>query len=67
MTKEKITKETNIMQALDLNPDAAEILMEAGLGCIGCAFAQMESLGQGLMAHGFTEEEVDDVVERLNA
>lgn len=62
----KITKETGIFEALEINPKAAEVLMNAGLGCLGCAFAHAETLEQGLMAHGFTKKEIDEVIKKLN-
>ena len=62
----EITKQTNIMEALEINPNAAEILSEAGLGCIGCSMANAESLEQGLLAHGFELKDIDDVIEKLN-
>jgi len=34
MTNKKITKETGIVEALEINPESAEILAEAGLGCL---------------------------------
>lgn len=62
----KITKETSIVESMNLNPNAAEILMDAGLGCIGCSMAQFETIEQGLMAHGFSNKEIDDIIEELN-
>ncbi|MBT4376909.1 DUF1858 domain-containing protein [archaeon] len=66
MKDKKITKETNIMEAMEINPKAAEVLAKAGLGCLGCSFAHAETLEQGLMAHGFEEKEIDEVIEKLN-
>ena len=66
MTNNKITKETNIQEAMNINPSAIEVLAEAGLGCIGCAFAHSETLEEGLKAHGFEEKEIMDVIEKLN-
>ncbi len=66
MTEEKITKEMNILDILEKNPSSAEILAEAGLGCLGCAFAHAETLEQGLIAHGFEPQEIDKVIEKLN-
>lgn len=63
---EKITKQTNIVEALEMNPNTAEILMNAGLGCIGCSMAHAETLEQGLMAHGFEPKQIDEVIEKLN-
>jgi hybrid cluster-associated redox disulfide protein len=66
MTSKKITKEMNIMEILEINPDSAEILAEAGLGCLGCAFAHAETLEQGLIAHGFELKEIDKIIKKLN-
>ena len=35
----KITENTIITEALDINPNAAEILMRYGMHCLGCAIA----------------------------
>lgn len=39
-------------------PDAAEILMRIGMGCITCPASLMESLGEACMVHGLDGEEV---------
>ncbi len=65
-TKKQITKNTNILEALEINPNAAEILINAGLGCIGCAAAHFETLEQGLKAHGFKEKDIKKILEELN-
>lgn len=69
MTKEnnfKVTKETNINEALDINPRTAEVLFEAGIGCFGCVFANVETIGQGLSTHGFSEEEIEEIIKEIN-
>ena len=48
----KITKDTLIADCLEINPNAAEILMEAGMHCLGCPSAQAESLEEAAMVHG---------------
>jgi hybrid cluster-associated redox disulfide protein len=41
----KITEETTIAEVLRIKGEkGAEILMEAGMGCIGCPMAQMKVL-----------------------
>ena len=62
----KITKNTNIMEATEINPNAFEILMEAGLGCVGCSLATEETLEQGLMSHGMGKKEIEEVINELN-
>jgi len=66
MKKQKITEKTGIMDALEINPDAANLLAEAGLGCLGCAMAHFETLEQGLAAHGFNKKEIKEIIEGLN-
>jgi hybrid cluster-associated redox disulfide protein len=62
----KITKETKINEVLEANENAAEILFEAGMGCVGCPMAQMESLKDGCLAHGMSAKDVEEVVKKLN-
>lgn len=62
----KITKETGITEALEMNSNAVEILMEEGMGCIGCMAASFETLEQGCLAHGMDEEKINKIINRLN-
>ena len=64
--KNKITKKTTIAETLDINPNAGELLMEAGMGCVGCPMAQMESIEEGCLAHGIEEKEIAKLIEELN-
>lgn len=53
-----ITKDMLIGEILREKPEAAEILMRYGMGCIGCPSAQMESLEQAAAVHGIDLEEL---------
>lgn len=62
-----ITKETKIGEVLhNYKEKAAEILTNAGMGCIGCPGAQAESIENGCKAHGLTDEDVERIVKELN-
>ena len=61
-----ITKSINIAELVEKHPAAARRLMEEGFGCLGCAIANQETLEQGLIAHGKTEEEIFELVDELN-
>lgn len=63
MVKE-VTKNMYIGEVLQLNPGLAEILMEAGMHCLGCPSSQMESVEEAAMVHGHS---ADDLVNKLNA
>jgi hybrid cluster-associated redox disulfide protein len=62
----KITKKTKLNKIVDENPKAAEILFDAGMGCVGCPMAQQETLEQGCLAHGMNKKEIEDLVNKLN-
>ena len=48
----KVTKETLIGEALAMNMGIAEILMDAGMHCVGCPASQGESIEEACMVHG---------------
>ena len=60
----KISKEMIIGDILDEAPDMGAVLMAAGMHCIGCPSAQMESVEEAAYVHGI---EPDLLVTRVNA
>ncbi len=58
-----ITKDMIIHDILMARPDAAEILMAHGMGCVGCPGSQMESLEEAAAVHGMN---LDDLMAALN-
>jgi len=59
-----ITKDTIIAEILTTTPEAAPILLEVGMHCLGCARAKTETLGEACASHGV---DVEVLLERLNA
>lgn len=59
-----ITKEMGIMEVVSQYPEAVEVFVNAGMGCLGCAAAHFENIEQGAAAHGI---DVDKLIEDLNA
>ena len=55
-----ITKDNTIGEILEMNPNAADILMDFGMGCLGCPSASMETLEQACFIHDLKLEEVLD-------
>jgi len=51
-----ITKDMVIHEVVLARPDAAEILMANGMGCVGCPSAQMETLEEAAAVHGMSLE-----------
>ncbi len=60
----KITKEMIIGDILNEAPDMAPILMAAGMHCIGCPSAQMETVEEAAYVHGI---EPELLITRVNA
>lgn len=60
----EFTKDMTIGEILSKNPAAAPVLLEAGMHCLGCPSAQMESLEEAAMVHGMN---VDALIDSLNA
>ncbi len=59
----KITADTLISECLELNPDAAEILLSTGMHCIGCAMAHGETIAEAVAVHG---EDLNALLNKLN-
>jgi len=64
--KKKITAEINIGDLVSKYPSAARVLLESGVHCIGCHAAHFETLGEGLRNHGKSEEEIAELLEKMN-
>lgn len=58
-----IEKTTTIGELLNTAPEKADILLEAGMHCLGCPASQMETLEEACAVHGI---DVNEVVEKLN-
>ena len=59
----KITENTLIMEAVEINENAAEILLGYGMHCLGCAIAHGETIGEAAQVHGI---DVNDLLRDLN-
>ena len=60
----KFDRNTKIGELLEKSPEKAEILLEAGMHCLGCPASQMETLEEACDVHGI---DVEDILEKLNA
>lgn len=54
----KFNKDTKIGELLEMAPEKAEILMEAGMHCLGCPASQAETLEEACEVHGIDVEEL---------
>jgi iron-sulfur cluster assembly accessory protein len=69
-TCKQIHKEMTIEEIFSSFPQKSQKLAQEmtsqGLHCVGCGAATWETLEMGMMGHGFSADDVDDLVERLN-
>ena len=59
-----INKDTKIGDLIKEFPEKAEILLSAGMHCLGCPASQAETLEEACDVHGI---DVEEVVAKLNA
>ena len=59
----KFSKDTKIGELLEVAPEKAEILLQAGMHCLGCPAAQEETLEEACSVHGI---DVEALLEELN-
>jgi hypothetical protein len=62
-----LTKFDRVNIISEESPRAAEILAEYGIHCVGCYFSEEDTLETGGELHGMSEEEIDEMVEEINA
>ena len=60
----KIEKTTKIGELLEVAPEKADILLAAGMHCLGCPASQAETLEEACMVHGI---DVEELLAKLNA
>lgn len=60
----QINKDMKIGEILEVAPEKAEILMEAGMHCLGCPASQAETLEEACEVHGI---DVEELLSKINA
>lgn len=58
-----ITKEMTIGEVIRVDANKADVLMNFGMGCVGCPSAQAETIEEAAKVHGIN---VDELIEALN-
>ena len=67
---QKITKNMLIAEILAENPEKAqllsEIMIDFGIHCVGCGASAFETLEQGVLGHGYSEDDLNKLVKQIN-
>lgn len=64
--KPKITKDTMLGEVASKYPGAVMVLFKHGLHCIGCHVSAYETVEQGALAHGLSDEEIIGMLDEMN-
>lgn len=59
----KINKTMKIGKLVNTYPESIGVLMDFGMGCVGCPSAQAETIEEACFVHGF---KVEDLLAKLN-
>jgi len=64
--KQVITKDMNLADVIFKWPETAEIFLDYGLHCVGCVAAGFDTIEVGAKVHNLSEEEIEEMVTRVN-
>ncbi|MCI8392786.1 MAG: DUF1858 domain-containing protein [Clostridia bacterium] len=59
----EIKKDMTIGELLEKAPEKADVLLEAGMHCLGCPASQGETIEEACAVHGI---DVDEIIKELN-
>ncbi len=60
----EISKDMTIGKLLEVAPEKADILLNAGMHCLGCPASQAETIEEACEVHGI---DVEELMKQLNA
>ena len=64
--KGTITKDMPIGDIVARYPQVASVVQAYGLHCVGCHVSAFETLEEGALGHGMSEEDVENMVRDMN-
>ena len=62
-SEKMITKDMTIGEIVKNYPEKIEVLASAGMGCVGCPSAQMETVEEAALVHGL---DIEELLAKLN-
>ncbi len=66
MSEQKITKDIEIEDLVDMLPDAVTYLMDEGIRCLRCGEPIWGTLENAAKEKGFSDEDIERFVRELN-
>src|SRR3989344_3808161 len=65
-TQQLINKDMTMGEIIEKYPFASEVMLSYGLHCVGCHVNPYESLENGALGHGMSDEEIASLLQELN-
>ena len=63
----KFNKDMTIGEVLRIDMNAASVLMEIGMHCLGCPSSQGETIEEAAFVHGINPQELVDKINEFHA
>lgn len=64
--KPKIHGKMKLGEVVANHPETMETFFKYGLHCVGCSGASFETIEEGVMVHGMSEKELNNLLKELN-
>ncbi len=64
--KQFVTKDMTIADVVNKYPQAGIVMTAHGLHCVGCGVSPIETVEAGCKGHGWTDEQIDAMLEKVN-
>lgn len=61
-----VTKDMLLGSVVAEHPEAAAVMLEYGLHCVGCFANAYDTVEVGAKVHGMNDAEVDEMVDKVN-
>ena len=61
--EDKFHRDMLVGSIIGMDPQAAQILSDSGMGCLGCPASQSETLADACLVHGL---DVEEILKQLN-
>jgi hybrid cluster-associated redox disulfide protein len=65
-TKPKIYKEMTLGELVEKYPEAARVLVNIGMHCVGCHMAAWETIEEGAKSHGMSDKDINKMIGEMN-
>lgn len=64
---ETVRRDMTLGEVVKKHPESVNVMLSYGLHCIGCHVSYEETIEQGAKAHGMSEEQIKEMVEKINS